>query len=54
MSSNFDCTTGTCSRPFVINNFNPTKISYSTLIVGLKLLIKKGLEQVPVTAPTWQ
>ena len=46
-----DQCTRTCSRPFVINNFNPTInviFQYRTLIVGLKLLITKGREQVPV------
>jgi hypothetical protein len=46
-----DQCTGTCSRPFVINILNPTInviFQYRTLIVGLKLLITKGREQVPV------
>ena len=46
-----DQCTGICSRPFVINNFNPTInviFQYRTLIVGLKLLITKGRQQVPV------
>jgi hypothetical protein len=40
--------TGTCSRPFFINNFNPTINVLYDILVGLKLLITKGREQVPV------
>jgi hypothetical protein len=50
-----DQCTGTCSRSFVINNFNPTInviFQYRTLIVGLTLLITKGREQVPVISAT--